>query len=221
MKVSTDACLQGAIAARYWLSCPPADVLDIGTGTGLLSLMLAQKLPRTRFTAIDIDAEAVHQAKANFAASPWTTRFQLSLRALQEFEAKMHFDAIICNPPFFHKHLSATGQQRHLARHDDSLQKSVLARKVSQLLSPEGIFCVLYPTSEWPLWQKTAAETGLCLHAQYTIRPFAHKEANRIVSFWGKSSCPKPLLQDICIYQPDKTYTPEAKALLQDYYLHL
>src|SRR5690606_18436131 len=154
-------CIQGALAAHQWAGAPIKNILDIGTGTGLLSLMLAQKLTGAAITAIEIEPSATEQAMENFGLSPWIQRLSVQQKALQTFEPGQTFDAIICNPPFFHKHLNSAMEPRNKARHDETLSKADLAGHVTQLLNDSGMFCVLYPNTEWQSWVANAADAGL------------------------------------------------------------
>jgi tRNA1Val (adenine37-N6)-methyltransferase len=195
MKVSTDACIQAALAAIHLEKIAPKSLLDIGTGTGLLSLMLAQKLQTTLITAIDIEVEAVEQAKHNFRNSPWKDRLQAAQIALQDLSNDETYEAIICNPPFFHKHLGSSEGPRHTARHDDSLSKEDLFQNAKRLLSHNGSLCV---------------------------RPNVQKAVNRMVGFFAQQ--PQPTIKDtlLTIYEyPTKEYTPSFTKLLKDYYLYL
>lgn len=222
MKVSTDACIQGALAAKLWSSDTPKNILDIGTGTGLLSLMLAQKLPDATISAIEIESAALEQARDNFNLSIWKDQLNITCSSLQEFNAPGEFDAIICNPPFFHKHLNSAAQQRNLARHDEQLSKEDLAGNVERLLKNGGTFCVLYPNSEWSAWINVAKASGLNLDNEIAIRPNANKSVNRMVGFFNKQVPDTVQQTQFTIYEDaGKRYTKEFIKLMQDYYLHL
>lgn len=224
MKVSTDACIFGAWAAAQFRYPAPDSVLDIGTGTGLLSLMLAQQLPATaRIQALEIDPAAARQAQENINGSRWAQQISLEEISLQAFaeSTDLQFDLIICNPPFFHRHLPARDGQRQLARHSSSLDKPTLAGALSGLLCPEGKACVLYPAQEWPSWQNEAVSAGLHLTSLLHIRPFAHKAANRICGLFSKAPTGTGTTEELIIYEADKQYTPKARQLLRDYYLAL
>lgn len=222
MKVSTDACIQAALAAKFWQDEDVRSLLDIGTGTGLLSLMLAQKLQDARVMAIEIEAAALAQAKDNFAASPWNGRLTGQRADLRSMAVCRPFDAIICNPPFFHKHLNSTDAGRNKARHDVTLSKEDLAVKVADLLKDAGTFCVLYPNSEWASWCLIAAHSGLHLQHEVAVRPYSGKAANRMIGFF-KKQVPRHLSKTtLTIYQDaGKTYSPDFVSLMEDYYLHL
>ena len=117
MKVGTDGVLLGA-----WADVVSArNILDIGTGTGLISLMMAQRC-NARIRAVDIDADAVEQARGNVAASPWQDRIEVELQDICHFTSETLFDVIVSNPPYFTDSLKCPGKQRNIARHTDFLE---------------------------------------------------------------------------------------------------
>ena len=141
MKVGTDGVLLGA-----W--CPVdsrASVLDVGTGSGLIALMLAQRIQGAQITAIDIDAGAVEQAKYNFDVSPWADRLECHQTALQELEGEGIYDLIVSNPPYFQDSLKNPDSQRAMARHTDTLSYEELLKHGARLLTQEGIIALVLP----------------------------------------------------------------------------
>lgn len=151
MKVGTDGVLLGA-----WGAVAPPRILDIGTGTGLIALMAAQRQPDAQVLGIDIDGDAVEQARENVAASPFADRVCIRRQSLQELAAEMasladeadtvRFSAILCNPPFFEETLLPPDVRRSQARHTPTLPFPNLIRAVSQLLMPGGVCSVILPT---------------------------------------------------------------------------
>jgi len=228
MKVSTDACIQGAWAARYLQrQAGPLHVLDIGTGTGLLSLMLAQEAPQAQFLAIELHEAACKQAAENFAASPWADRLQAHHTALNDLAAKpehhTRYDFIICNPPFFHNHLAAKEAQRNDARHSAALDKPALAGAIAQLLGPSGTCCILYPATEWSAWEQIAAAYGLYPHHVLEVQPSLQHRPNRVAGIFGRGPAAdkEAAASALVIYEPDRRYTTAFAALLRPYYLAL
>ena len=134
MKVGTDGVLLGA-----W--CPVSSqassfkVLDVGTGSGLIALMLAQRLPEAKITAIDIDAGAVEQAAYNFGMSPWADRLNCQQISLQDLEGEGVYDLIVSNPPYFQDSLKNPDSQRAIARHTDTLSYDELLKHSARLLT--------------------------------------------------------------------------------------
>lgn len=144
MKVGTDGVLLGA-----WTDLSQTRrILDIGTGTGLIALMLAQRNPEAQITAIDIDAEAVKQACENFSASPWSNRLKAIQQDVCHYTEFSLFDTIVSNPPYFVDSLKCTDNQRTTARHTDSLDAKRLLKKVSELLAPDGRFSLILPADQ-------------------------------------------------------------------------
>lgn len=144
MKVGTDGVLLGA-----WTDLSQTRrILDIGTGTGLIALMLAQRNPEAQITAIDIDAEAVKQACENFSASPWSNRLKAIQQDVCHYTEISLFDTIVSNPPYFIDSLKCADNQRTTARHTDSLDAQRLLKKVSELLAPDGRFSLILPADQ-------------------------------------------------------------------------
>lgn len=143
MKVGTDGTLLGA-----WAQAPDAEcrILDIGTGTGLIALMMAQRYPKASVTAIDIDEIAVRQAQENVLASPFSERISVYAADVQTFENAEMFDSIVCNPPFFEDSLTCPDSQRTEARHTVTLGYSQLMETAFRLLKDDGRFSVIIPS---------------------------------------------------------------------------
>lgn len=160
MKIGTDGVLLGA-----WASADhhPNAILDIGAGTGLLSLMLAQRSTAENLDAIEIDEEAYEQCVENFEASPWADRLFCYHAGLDEFteELEDHYDLIISNPPFYAEAVSTGNAARDKARQNQSLPFEELLESTSNLLSPEGIFSTIIPYKEEVEFVTLAASFGL------------------------------------------------------------
>lgn len=228
MKVSTDACIQGAWAAAFLEGNARRfrTALDIGTGTGLLSLMVLQKSPGLLITAIEKEPQAARQAERNFAAAPWAGSLKLITGSLESWisdrqKAGMipRFDFIISNPPFFENQLAAPAAGRNMARHD-SLSATGLARATSLLLNPGGASCFMYPVREWPHWERNAAAAGLYPFRLLYVRPTAKKAPNRVIGLFSGNRG-TPAREDLVIYEERGTYSAACSALLKDYYLKL
>ena len=142
MKVGTDGTLLGAWAQASAGLCR---VLDVGTGTGLIALMMAQRYPEARAIAIDIDEKAVFQAQENVSASPFADRIKVIEADVQTFEDSEKFDFIVCNPPFFEDSLVCPDPQRTEARHTVSLGYRQLMASAFRLLKDNGRFSVIIP----------------------------------------------------------------------------
>ncbi|WP_118951376.1 tRNA1(Val) (adenine(37)-N6)-methyltransferase [Taibaiella helva] len=225
MKVSTDACIQGAWAARQMQHLFPGDapvrLLDIGTGTGLLSLMLAQEKDNVFIDAIELNEEAALQAAENFHASSWSSRLTARHISLSAHTGQGGtYDFIICNPPFFHNQLGSEQQARHDARHSTALDKETLAQAISALLDKEGYCCIMYPLSEWNDWLKTADRHGLYPARVLMVQPGAGAAANRMIGLFSgeaKTSATNTLVT----YESKGSYSASFRELLRPYYLAL
>lgn len=161
MKVGTDGVLLGA-----WVSVRPSDrrILDIGTGTGLIALMMAQRVPGARITGVDV--EDISQARENADASPWGGRVAFVQCPVQEFAPQGKFDLVVSNPPFFVDSLTCPDAGRTTARHAVRLPFGDLRDAVVRLLSDEGRFAVVLPADE------AARFIGICRDVLLPVRPY-------------------------------------------------
>ena len=169
MKVGTDGVLLGA-----WTDIRHSRrILDIGTGTGLISLMLAQRQADATITAIDIDAEAVSQAQENIQDSPWKERITAVLQDLKTYRPQELFDTIVSNPPYFIDSLKCPDSQRNTARHTDTLDMHTLLYQTSLLLTPEGRFSIVLPAEQTNTLIEAAGRVGLypSRHTAVITRP--------------------------------------------------
>ena len=174
---------------------PPIKVLDIGTGSGLIALMLAQRLsslytlhpmPYT-IHAIDIDAGAVEQSRFNFAQSPWAKHLVCKQSALQDYQAEESFDLIVSNPPYFQASLKNPDQARATARHTDLLSYGELIRHAARLLSERGVLALILPAEAEPEIIALAKEQELYpTHLTY-VHSKPGKEAKRILIAFSPS----------------------------------
>lgn len=216
MKVCTDACLFGAFTAG--LDLKGKQVLDIGTGTGLLSLMLAQKHGDTRIDAVEIDASAAEQALENIQSSPWPGNISLHHTDILHFEPAHHYDLIISNPPFFEDDLQSSDAAKNKAKHSTALSFSQLLKFAEANLSKKGIFAVLLPYTRVQGFIDLALDHGLYPARQVLVKQtMKHKYFRGMLFFERK----KQELQysEITIKDLDNKYTADFTMLLKDYYL--
>lgn len=162
MKVGTDGTLLGAWAAAPSGQCR---ILDIGTGTGLIALMMAQRYPEAEVTGIDIDEDAVTQAVENVSLSPFSERISICHLDILNFADTIGFDAIVSNPPYFVDSLACPDDQRTIARHAVSLTYEQLMHQVYRLLKDEGRFSVVVPSD-----CRAKIEAAACLEGFFTTR---------------------------------------------------
>jgi tRNA1Val (adenine37-N6)-methyltransferase len=220
MKVTTDACLFGAWVASKMAGNPATrNVLDIGTGTGLLSLMLAQQLPGTHFDAVELDAGAAAQAKANVEQSPFATQIQVIPQDVLLFEATHHYDLIISNPPFHERQLPSPHGEKNKAHHDATLTLNDLARACSKMLSPNGQVALLLPYYRKDEALKLLQEHGLHPAIVCDVKQSTSHSFFRTMILSGTAHVAQVKQEIIVIKNEDQEYTPEFVTLLKDYYL--
>ncbi|MDA0313773.1 MAG: methyltransferase [Bacteroidetes bacterium] len=216
MKISTDAVLLGSLAQ----SKSPKQILDIGTGTGVIALMLAQRFPEAQVTALEIDPEAAAQAKENFKESPFADQLKLKPTALQEFSADISFDLIVSNPPYFPDHLKSRDSKRNLALHTDSLSFEALLRHASQLLAPSGQFWVILPPRQMGDFCKLAEKVLLFLNSKIQIQDTPSKPVHReIVSFSKSKNLPSIPTRVYSLKETDGTSTIDYQQLIAGFLL--
>jgi tRNA1Val (adenine37-N6)-methyltransferase len=177
MKVGTDGTLLGAWAEGG------RKILDIGTGTGLIALMMAQRFPNAHVTGIDIDAAAVSQAQNNVAQSSFSDRVTIIEADAQMFNGS--FDAIVCNPPFFSDSLVCPDSRRTLARHSLSLTYQNLFEAARRLLTEQGTLSVVIP---FDYVQKVKSEAALCgffIHREWAVKTTPRKIPRRFLLAFG------------------------------------
>jgi tRNA1Val (adenine37-N6)-methyltransferase len=213
MKVTTDACILGA-----WTKVNSDEkILDIGTGTGLLALMLAQK-KESDIYAIEIDADAADQAVENIESSPFSKQIKVIQRPVQEFY-ETGFDLIITNPPFFENQLEAPDAARNTARHTVKLNFETLATIISQKLKPDGRASVLLPPDSMRTFERMMADNEMYVNEKLLIRHTPGGRITREITIFGRIETNKES-QCLSIYEEgNKMYSDDFKVLLKAYYL--
>lgn len=222
MKVCTDACLFGSLLPVLKKENGKIQALDIGTGTGLLALMYAQKNPLSLVDAVEIDEAAAQQAKENFELSPWKERLNIYHASVQEFSKTREFsyDLIFSNPPFFENDLKSDDDKRNLALHSAELSLEELVFIVTKLLKEEGVFAVLLPYHRTTYFEELAQNNNLFLRQKILIKQTPkHNYFRSILHFNKYKSEVKEF--EIVIQTNEGKYTEEFIALLKDYYLYL
>lgn len=222
MKVGTDGLILGACAPL-----PPAGsaILDIGAGSGLLSLMLAQRTAGANpIDAVELDPVAAQQAKANVANSPWPDSIHVIRGDILTYQTDKRYRLIVSNPPFFQQALPATDSLRHQARHNDSLPFAQLLDKASELLAPQGEFALVLPVAEAAQLLQLAQPRGWQLHHCTDVFSKAGKAAVRQLLLFGQSStkaesAAATVRDKLVIHQAGGDYSAEYRALLRDFYL--
>jgi len=229
MKVGTDGVLLGAWAPTSKLKIKNAKlrILDIGTGSGLIAMMLAQRCPEAQIDAIDIDPEAVDQARENFQNSPWPDRLHASHCALQDLSDSA-FNLIVSNPPYFVDSLKAPDAARCAARHNDTLPFATLIEESARRLNPDGTLAVIVPCDAEQELQTLAAAHGLqCTHRCY-VQPKPGRPAKRVLLAWQQSlffeqsglySMSEAVCEHLTLEDDHGGRSDEYKQLTKDFYL--
>ncbi len=221
MKVCTDASLFGAWITAHSSQLTAYGLLDIGTGTGLLSLMLAQKLQDAIFDAIEIDEAAAQQAKENFEASPWKERMCVYNSSIQQFveATNKKYDIIISNPPFYETDLKSNDAKRNLALHSAELKLDELIAAVERLLNDDGNFFVLLPYHRTEDLQQLITGKFFIKEKVFIRQTSTHKYFRSM--FWLIKQSTNEHQSEIIIMNEKNEYNDEFKCLLKDYYLAL
>lgn len=214
MKVGTDGVLLGA-----WGCVEGHRILDIGTGTGLIALMAAQRNPVAQVLGIDIDEQAVQQAKENLADSPFNKRVSCVLQDVLTFHPDATYDAILCNPPFFTEDTMPDDALRALARNNSKLPFSSLIPKVASMLSANGSFSVIIPSKLVQEIVGICLIENLYLQRRCQVRTTSKKTPRRALLTFFKEPVTKCEEQEICIMAANGTKTKEFIELTKDYYL--
>lgn len=214
MKISTDAVLLGGLAEVS----NPRRILDIGTGTGVIALMLAQRFPQAKVTAIELDEDAAAQALENFEESQFSDRLILLQGRFQDFSANEKFDLIVSNPPFFPDHLKSQDSKRNQALHTDELSFEELIGNVTMLLGEKGSFWVILPPRQMKMLENLAEKSGLNLYSKTRVKDSESKPVHREVcefSFQNKGKKEDEfVLKDV-----DSQYSGSYKRLLTGFLL--
>ena len=223
MKVCTDACLFGAWAAADVQIQTAKNILDIGSGTGLLSLMLAQQ-SAAHITAIEIEDGAFEQTKTNFDLCPWKDRLNAIHSSIQTYASNNKqnlFDCIITNPPFYEGDLTSPDSTKNLAAHSTALPWDELVKSVANLLQENGAWYVLVPTLRAYTMQKLALNDGLQLSEECLMYNDAKHLPIRAMLKFVKQKEAVIQRNKIIIKNTDQSYTAEFSNYLKEYYLHL
>lgn len=216
MKVGTDGVLLGAWAQGG------KSVLDIGTGTGLVALMMAQRFPFSSVEAIDIDGECCIQAEENVANSPFLKYIHIYRASLQNFfneNRQIYFDAIVSNPPYFVNSLKSPDGKRTAARHSDSLPFSVLLRISCEFLGEGGTLSVVLPIEARNGFVTEAFHLGLYVSREVKIRTTPKKDPSRVLLEFQKQFSSLPDATEVTLMELDGTRSSWYRQLTGDFYL--
>ncbi len=218
MKVGTDGVLLGA-----WVKVEenPPRILDVGTGTGLIALMLAQRSPQSQVDAVEVDEAAAAQAKQNAEGSPWASRVGIFRQDFNDFakRAAQRYDLIVSNPPYFKQSLTSPDSGRTLARHAEELLHEDLLRGALRLLAPLGRLAVVMPYVEGNVFIALAANEGLYCNRKLNVSTKKDRPTKRLLLEFSRS---RARLDEQSLHIESSalnSFTSEYQALTKDFYL--
>jgi tRNA1Val (adenine37-N6)-methyltransferase len=220
MKIGTDGVLLGAWVP---IDTSPNSILDIGTGTGIIALMLAQRCDAHQIDALEIDENAYEQAVDNFESSPWSDRLFCFHAGLDEFveEPEDEYDLIVSNPPFYVEDYRSDNAQRDLARFADAMPFEDLIEAAALLLSENGIFSVIIPFKEEASFIALAEEYELYPIKITRVKGTPTTEIKRSLLAFKRFELPVLLAEELIIETARHQYTPEYIELTEDFYLKM
>lgn len=212
MKVGTDAMLLGSFIE----SNQKGNCLEIGTGTGVISLMIAQRSPELRITTLEIDSESLEEAIQNFQNSPWKDRIEGVLGDFLDFSTTEKFDLIVSNPPYFENGLLNESKRKASTRHEASLPLIHLFEKSMNLLTEKGVFVLIIPAQSAQKWIDNALKMNLFCFKEITIFGKSNLPKRSILFFSKENK--EIIREELIIRNSDNTYTEEYKRLTIDFH---
>lgn len=217
MKVGTDAVLLAALAN----SDGAASILDIGTGCGVVALIMAQRNPTAFIHTVEPDKASAKCAMGNFEASPWHDRLTIFENTVQHIASttRQKYDCIVSNPPYFRRSLKSPSEKRNMARHSDSLPFDELSAAVDALLSPEGTFTAILPCPEADEFIATAKGQNLFCQKEILIFSKPQGKPLRKVFVLGRNATAMPAVSQLAIYDNNGQYSEQYRSLTADLYL--
>ena len=221
MRVNTDGCLLGAIAGKNHHQDSVQHVLDIGTGSGVIALQMAQRFNNAFVDAVEIHGPSAKQATENFKSSPWHNRIICYHEALQEFEASVSYDIIVSNPPYFESGPTKLDEGVANARHALTLDFNSLVQHASRLLKETGTFWCVLPADRAEQMIEAGIEENLNPVSIYAIRPKDDRPANRIILAFSKETTAETYRKEFVLYKAPQEYTDEVREVLEPFYTSL
>lgn len=214
LKLGTDAVLLGASMSLY---STDRRALDIGTGTGVIALMAAQRSPNLYIDAIEIDELSAQEARYNFVQSPWSDRLRVECIALQDYYPTYYYDLIFSNPPYYDNSLRNLDHRQSNARHEENLSLSVICAFCDQHLSPEGRMSLILPYDRCAKLTRLAASFGLHLFRSIEIRTTSSKIAKRAIMEFSRIKA-QPYSSTLVLMEAGQRSEAYSK-LTEDFYL--
>ena len=215
MKVCTDSCILGAWAVLRLSGAKR--ILDIGTGTGLLPLMLAQK-SEAHFDTIESDHESAGQARENILQSPWSDRIHVIEGDTREHVFQSGYDFIISNPPFYESDLRSPEMKKNNARHSESLTLDELLSVIQSSLLEKGTFAILLPFTRTNYFETLASASGFFLHEKIIIRQTPKHVPFRTICLYKRQLAGNILTNELVIKEENGKYSAGFSELMRDYY---
>ncbi len=216
MKVGTDGCLLGG-----WFDCSQSRrILDIGTGSGLIAIMAAQRCD-AMVTGIEIDPNAAAQAKENVKNSPWSERVEIIEKDLLEYVPEELFDTIVSNPPYFVNSLKCDNATRTLARHSDSLGSEDFFACADGLLTPDGKVSIVIPCDIEGEWRRSANGCGFAASRLAYIKTTPKKMPKRVLVEFSRGNAIECSESTLVLEDSPGVYSKEAQDILRDFYLKI
>ena len=215
MKVGTDGVLLGAWA-------PVQDVkriLDVGAGSGLISLQLAQRNPEAVITSVEIDPAAAAQAQENIQSSPWSNRMEVVCCDFRKYHPEDKFDLIVSNPPYFVDSLQSPDPGRNAGRHTVSLSYGELIEGVLALLAERGLFAVILPVHEGAVFEQMALERGLHVVRKLQVQTKPDVPAKRVLMEFARCQAPLRFATLVMETGRPQEYSEAYRGLTRDFYL--
>jgi len=214
MKVGTDAVLLAAWARVE----NAAHILDVGTGTGLIAIMCAQRNASALIDAIEIDEGGAQDARENFLRCPWHARLKLHEGDYLKIVSEKKFDLIISNPPYFSQSLRASNPSRNAARHDDSLPMEAFLKQTKRLLQPHGVVALVLPIGAFERWTEAAAQVGMHIVRVCHVFTSAQKQATRVLLELECNENEEPEIQSLLIQDRNGEKSESYKELTRAFY---
>ncbi len=204
MKVGTDGVLLGAWSA---ISGSPRRILDVGSGTGLIALMLAQRFPEASVDAVEIDHAAFLDSEENIASSPFSDRVKAYNNDFQSFAERcdVRYDIVVSNPPYFIDAMKNPAKERAMARHSDSLAFADLVAGVDTLLAPQGLFAVILPTESVDAFLLETSAHGMLLSVHVSVKTTERKLPRRHLLLFSKTLPSEIQRYTVCLQNNDGT----------------
>ena len=216
MKVGTDGCLLGG-----WFDCSQSRrILDVGTGSGLIAIMAAQRC-NAMVTGIEIDSEAALQAKDNVKNSPWGDRIEIIKKDLLEYVPEELFDTIVSNPPYFVNSMKCDNASRTLARHSDSLGSEEFFACADRLLAPHGKVSIVIPCDIAEEWRRSAKGYGFVASRIAYIKTTPRKAPKRVLLEFSRGNAVECIESTLVLENSPGVYSKEAQDILRDFYLKI